>query len=162
MPTLSLAIDTAAGNAPRKACMIARSALVAAAMASLTSGALAASQPRRITIYRDAGCACCEDWAAALSSAGYTNHVNEIDHAARLRRFSIPAASAGCHTAVAEGYLIEGHVPIAAVAKLFAQRPKTRGITPPGMPSGTPGMPGPASRVAVVYLDDPQRVFYTS
>jgi hypothetical protein len=144
---------------------LSRSLFFGAAFAGLTTYAFAASQPapaRRMTVYRDIGCTCCEGWAAAMSAAGYANTIEEIDHDARLRRFSIPAALAGCHTAVAGGYLIEGHVPTQAVAKLFAERPKTRGISAPGMPSGTPGMPGPASHAAVVFLDDPRHVFYTS
>jgi hypothetical protein len=145
--------------------MITRGLFLSAALIGLTASAAAAAQAatgRRITIYRDTGCSCCEGWAAALGAAGYANNVEEIEHDARLRRFSIRAALAGCHTAVAGRYLIEGHVPIAALAKLFPERPQTRGITLPGMPSGTPGMPGPVSKVAVVYLDDPQRVFYSA
>jgi hypothetical protein len=166
MPGRSLPLDAAARRADGRT--LSRGLFLGAAFAGMTTYAVAATNAapaRRVgqmTIYRDTGCTCCEGWAAAMSAAGYANTVKEIEHDARLRRFSIPAALAGCHTAVADGYLLEGHVPIQAVAKLFAERPKTRGISAPGMPSGTPGMPGPASHVAVVFLDDPQRVFYTS
>jgi hypothetical protein len=144
--------------------MTTRSVFLAATIAGLTARAAAAPNlaPRQMTIYRDTGCTCCEGWAAALNAAGYKNTIKEIEHDARLKRFAVPAALAGCHTAVAGRYLIEGHVPIPAVAKLFAEQPKTRGIALPGMPSGTPGMPGPSSQVSVVFLDDPQRVFYTN
>jgi hypothetical protein len=163
MPIRALPIDTAARGADAR--MLSRSVFLGAAFAGLTAYAAAATQGAPVphmTIYRDTGCTCCEGWAAAMRDAGYTNTLKEIEHDARLRQFSIPAALAGCHTAVAGRYLIEGHVPTQAVAKLFAERPQTRGITAPGMPSGTPGMPGPASHVAVVFLDDPQRVFATS
>ena len=96
-----------------------------------------------------------------MNAAGYHTTIHEIEHAARLAKFAIPAELAGCHTAVAAGYLIEGHVPVEAVAKLLRERPKTRGVALPGMPSGTPGMPGPSSKIDVVFLDDPQRVFFT-
>jgi hypothetical protein len=134
-----------------------------AASASLTApavGAIKSAPAHRITIYRDTGCTCCERWAAAMSAAGYVGDVKDVERAERLRRFSIPAELAGCHTAVAGRYLIEGHVPIAAVDKLFTEQPKTRGIALPGMPGGTPGMPGPSTPIAVVFLDDPQRVFF--
>lgn len=48
-------------------------------------------------------------------------------------------------------YVIEGHVPLAAVQALFDQQPDTEGIGLAGMPSGTPGMPGPQQKPYVVY-----------
>jgi len=97
-----------------------------------------------------------------MKAAGYTVSLRELDRADRLRRFRITEQLAGCHTAAVGGYLIEGHVPVAAVAKLLRERPKTRGVALPGMPTGTPGMPGPATPVHVVFLDDPSREFFSS
>lgn len=45
-----------------------------------------------------------------------------------------------CHTARIGGYVVEGHVPMEAVDRLLAERPQVAGITPPGMPAGSPGM----------------------
>ncbi len=39
-------------------------------------------------------------------------------------------------------YFIEGHVPIEAIEKLLTEKPEIDGIALPGMPSGSPGMPG--------------------
>ncbi len=50
---------------------------------------------------------------------------------------------AGCHTAVVEGYVVEGHVPADVVKRLLAERPDVVGITVPGMPIGSPGMETP-------------------
>ena len=47
-----------------------------------------------------------------------------------------------CHTALVDGYVVEGHVPAAAIARLLDQRPRVRGLTVPGMPIGSPGMEG--------------------
>jgi hypothetical protein len=127
--------------------------------AALTAPALAAKQ--QCTVYRDRGCGCCGGWAAAMQTAGYDVSIVDIDRTERLARFKIPAALASCHTAIVGTYLIEGHVPMAAVAQLTRGKPKTRGIALPGMPTGTPGMPGPKAPIAVVFLDDPQHVFYT-
>ena len=55
-------------------------------------------------------------------------------------RFGIPQALGGCHTAVVEGYAIEGHVPAREIRRLLAERPKARGLAVPGMPAGSPGM----------------------
>jgi len=128
--------------------------------AAVSASPLAAATPQ-VTIYRDTGCGCCEGWAGAVKAAGYNVQVKELEHTARLRRFSIPPEFAGCHTAVVGRYLIEGHVPLEAVAQLLRERPRIRGIALPGMPSGTPGMPGPHTTTQVVVIDAPHRVYYT-
>lgn len=56
------------------------------------------------------------------------------------RRFGVPGELAGCHTAMVEGYVIEGHVPAADIKKLLKQRPEAKGLAVPGMPAGSPGM----------------------
>ena len=55
-------------------------------------------------------------------------------------RYGIPAALGGCHTALVDGYVVEGHVPAREVKRLLAERPKARGLAVPGMPPGSPGM----------------------
>lgn len=133
--------------------------LTGIAMVSLSAPALAAQQ--RCTVYRDRGCGCCGGWAAAMKAAGYDVKIVDIDRSERLARFKIPEPLASCHTAVVGAYLIEGHVPMAAVAQLMRSKLKVRGIALPGMPTGTPGMPGPKEAILVVILDDSKRVFYT-
>jgi len=56
-------------------------------------------------------------------------------------RFGIPRALGACHTAVIEGYAIEGHVPAREIKRLLAEKPNARGLAVPGMPAGSPGMP---------------------
>ena len=62
------------------------------------------------------------------------------DPEAYRARFGIPRALGACHTAVVEGYAIEGHVPAREIKRLLAERPKARGLAVPGMPAGSPGM----------------------
>ena len=62
------------------------------------------------------------------------------DPEAYRARFGIPRALGACHTAVVEGYAIEGHVPAQEIKRLLAERPKARGLAVPGMPAGSPGM----------------------
>jgi len=57
-------------------------------------------------------------------------------------RFGIPQALGACHTAVVDGYAIEGHVPAREIKRLLAERPQARGLAVPGMPAGSPGMEG--------------------
>jgi len=62
------------------------------------------------------------------------------DPEAYRARYGIPRALGACHTAVVEGYAIEGHVPAREIKRLLAERPKARGLAVPGMPAGSPGM----------------------
>lgn len=113
----------------------------------------------RVSVFRDRGCTCCEGWASAMKAVGYEVHLQDIDRAERLQRFRIPEQVAGCHTARIDRYLVEGHVPTDVVAKLLRDKPKIRGIALPGMPTGTPGMPGPKTPLHIVFIDNPSREF---
>ncbi len=61
---------------------------------------------------------------------------------------------AGCHTAVVEGYVIEGHVPAREIHRLLEERPDIVGLSVPGMPVGSPGMEGtPVEHYQVLTFD---------
>ncbi|MEN8143449.1 MAG: DUF411 domain-containing protein [Gemmatimonadota bacterium] len=55
----------------------------------------------------------------------------------------VSSALSACHTAVVEGYVIEGHVPAEDIRRLLEERPAIKGLAVPGMPAGSPGMPSP-------------------
>ncbi len=55
-------------------------------------------------------------------------------------RYQVPGALQSCHTAIVDGYIIEGHVPAAEIQKLLAERPAVTGLAVPEMPIGSPGM----------------------
>jgi len=72
----------------------------------------------------------------------------------------VPRALQSCHTAVVEGYVIEGHVPADVIDRLLRERPSVVGLAVPGMPVGSPGMeaPGQASeRYQVLAFDQKGR-----
>ncbi|WP_080578376.1 DUF411 domain-containing protein [Sinorhizobium fredii] len=95
----------------------------------------------RMVIYKDPLCGCCESWAAAMKAAGFAVEIhNETDMTAVKRRFAVPADMEACHTAMLDGYLIEGHVPLEAIRQLMAGRPDIAGLAVPGMPAGSLGM----------------------
>ncbi|WP_052201672.1 DUF411 domain-containing protein [Ensifer sp. ZNC0028] len=105
----------------------------------LATGAVAATGT--MAVYKDPQCGCCELWADAMEAAGYKVEVrDEADMSAIKTRFAVPADMEGCHTAVIDGYVIEGHVPLEAVRKLLSEKPDVAGIAVPGMPSGSLGM----------------------
>jgi len=58
-------------------------------------------------------------------------------------RFKVPSQLYSCHTAEVSGFSIEGHVPVAAIQRLLAERPPIIGLSAPGMPVGSPGMETP-------------------
>jgi hypothetical protein len=55
-------------------------------------------------------------------------------------RYNVPTQLQSCHTAIVDGYVIEGHVPLAEIKRLLAERPALAGLAVPGMPVGAPGM----------------------
>lgn len=98
-----------------------------------------------MTVFRDPNCGCCESWATAARQAGFdATLVNSDDMSDVKRRLGVPEALASCHTTSVGGYAIEGHVPLADVKRLLAERPAgIKGIAVPGMPAGSPGMEMP-------------------
>jgi hypothetical protein len=66
----------------------------------------------------------------------------------------VPKAMQSCHTALIDGYVVEGHVPTDAINRLLAERPKVTGVAAPGMPSGSPGMEMGEAEVFTLYLFD--------
>jgi hypothetical protein len=124
-------------------------ALAAGLLASLVAVAALRAQTSpvpSISVVRDTGCGCCLQWVAHLQKAGFKTQVVESPN--RAKDSKVPAALRSCHTGTVDGYLIEGHVPVADIKKLLETRPKVLGIAAPGMPAGSPGMEMPNGRVA--------------
>jgi hypothetical protein len=55
-------------------------------------------------------------------------------------QYQIPSEFQGCHTAIVDGYVVEGHVPAAEINRMLTEKPDIIGIAVPGMPPGSPGM----------------------
>ena len=97
-----------------------------------------------VSVSKDPSCGCCDGWAAHIEAAGLPVRVVEsADMASLKRRLGVPADLASCHTAEVNGYVVEGHVPAAAIRRLLAERPDAVGLAVPGMPAGSPGMDFP-------------------
>jgi hypothetical protein len=94
-----------------------------------------------------------------MRGKGYPVSVNIVADPDTIKAsFGIPEPLYSCHTAKVDGYLIEGHVPEKAVAKLLAERPALKGIALPGMPQGSPGMDGPPGIYRIVSFDTNGRI----
>lgn len=113
------------------------------ALGSVSASTLAAKPPAiPIDVWKDPNCGCCNDWIAHLHANGFiANPIDRGNNAARAR-LGMPQKFASCHTALVQGYVIEGHVPAADIVRLLKERPRALGLAVPGMPIGSPGMDG--------------------
>ena len=76
-----------------------------------------------------------------MEDNGFTVQVKDVDDLADVKhQHDVPPELQSCHTAIVDGYIIEGHVPVADVERLLAERPDITGLAVPGMPIGSPGM----------------------
>jgi hypothetical protein len=81
-----------------------------------------------------------------LRTNGATVEVTDDEERAAFRlENGIPDEAASCHTGSVDGYLVEGHVPAEAIARLLVERPDAVGLALPGMPADSPGMGGDAA-----------------
>ena len=81
-----------------------------------------------------------------MAENGYALKVEDvIDPAPIKTQYHVPAHLQSCHTAIVNGYVIEGHVPVADIERLLAEKPDIAGIAVAGMPIGSPGMEQPGS-----------------
>lgn len=107
-----------------------------------------------ITVYKTPNCGCCTKWVEYLRGEGFdVQAINQHDLTALKRKAGVEPERASCHTALVEGYVIEGHVPAGAIRRLLEQRPTTRGLTVPGMPENAPGMGPMDGRLETLTLE---------
>ena len=124
-----------------------RGALGIAALALVRPSVSAFAQTPAILVHKDPDCGCCAGWVQHVKDAGFAVTVEETtDLQPVKKRLGVPADLAACHTAEVGGYVLEGHVPAAAVRLLLEKRPTAIGLAVPGMPAGSPGMEGGAPR----------------
>lgn len=116
-----------------------------AAPVVLPANLRAAIDGKPVTVYKTATCGCCAAWVDHLRMAGFAVEVQDVADVAAVRdTLGLPQGLESCHTARVGGYVVEGHVPAADIARLLAERPEgVAGIAVPGMPMGSPGMEVP-------------------
>lgn len=106
-----------------------------------------AAPASKMVVRKDPGCMCCDKWAAHLRKDGFTVDVSEdAELEAYKNKLGIPASLRSCHTGVVEGFVVEGHVPVADVQRMLREKPAIAGIAVGGMPMGSPGMEGPVTQ----------------
>ena len=116
-------------------------AVVAGGLVVASSGTQAATT---VQVYKSPTCGCCSAWVDHLQRAGYTVETHDEPDLRPIKaQAGVQPELASCHTAIVDGYVIEGHVPADVIAKLLDERPNIVGLAVPGMPTGSPGMEGP-------------------
>lgn len=97
-------------------------------------------------VYKSPTCGCCKAWVQKMEAAGFDVRVTDLAQdaldAEKAKR-GIGDDLASCHTAIVNGYVVEGHVPVEDINKMLKEKPAIVGIAAPGMPRGSPGMEMP-------------------
>jgi len=101
----------------------------------------ATAKPGEVIVYKSPTCGCCKNWVAHMQDAGFKVTVNDTSNMDAVKeRYKVPYEFESCHTAVVDGYVVEGHVPANDVRRLLAEKPDVAGLAVPDMPAGAPGM----------------------
>ena len=126
-----------------------RALLPAAALVSATAAGLpdqghaepSATSAEIMHVTKTPTCGCCGAWIDLAREHGFEVEVTDtVDYVGMKQAADVPSDLWACHTARIDGYMVEGHVPFAAIDRLLSERPDVEGISVPGMPSGSPGM----------------------
>ncbi len=105
---------------------------------------IAVAELPTILVYKSATCGCCIRWISHLQEHGFTVTATDVGDMGTVKvENDVPPRLYSCHTALVDGYVIEGHVPAPDIMLLLAERSEVSGLAVPGMPIGSPGMEGP-------------------
>jgi len=107
-------------------------------------------------LYKSQSCGCCGLWVSYFKAQGNPNmEITTFEDQESLdemkNSLGVPMDLQSCHTAVIGDYFIEGHMPLEVIEKLLTEKPNIKGIALPGMPMGSPGMPGSKTEDFLIY-----------
>ncbi|OLO06687.1 MULTISPECIES: DUF411 domain-containing protein [unclassified Salinicola] len=138
--------------------------LLLSATLTLSAQFANAALPDKAILYKSPSCGCCAAYGEYLEERGVEVEVIETTSLSDTKaRLGVPHGLGSCHTLEMGGYIVEGHVPGVALSRLFTERPDVKGISLPGMPAGTPGMPGDQVQALTVHQfgNDETQLFMT-
>jgi len=119
-------------------------AVALAATLAAFSASSETSEAQVVKVYKSPTCGCCGKWIEHLEAAGFKVEATDVQSVQPIKASNgVTPRLASCHTALVDGYVIEGHVPAEDVKRLLKERPKISGLAVPEMPIGSPGMEGP-------------------
>ena len=117
-----------------------------------------------VEVFKTSSCGCCYGYVLFLEKEKFKVKKTDMRSLHSIKKkYNIPLEMQSCHTTILGKYFIEGHVPIEAINKLLKEQPDIDGIALPGMPIGTPGMPGEKEEPYVIYqlVDGKSSIFMT-
>ena len=117
-----------------------------------------------VEVFKTPSCGCCYGYVLFLEKEKFNVKQTDMRSLHSIKqKYNIPLEMQSCHTTIIGKYFIEGHVPLEAINKLLKEQPDIDGIALPGMPIGTPGMPGKKEDPFVVYqlIDGKFSIFMT-
>ena len=98
-----------------------------------------------VVVYKTETCGCCNGWVEHMRAAGFQVDARNVRDIMSVKvEAGVPGPMVTCHTAMIDGYVVEGHVPAQYIKQMLAEHPDIAGIGVPGMPQGSPGMEGPS------------------
>ena len=108
---------------------------------ALFAPTLYAQESPEIIVYKTPTCGCCKAWVTYLEDNGFKVTAHDLDDLSAVKsKYGVDPRLNSCHTALVDGYIVEGHVPVNDIRRLLSERPKITGISAPGMPQQSPGM----------------------
>ena len=112
----------------------------------------AVAAPIQAVMYKNPTCTCCETYAAYLEENGFQVKLIPSNDLAQISTsMGVPENLQGCHTITVESYLVVGFVPVDQVRKMLNEGSAITGLSLPGMPMGSAGMPGKKTEVFKIY-----------
>lgn len=119
-----------------------RSSLLAIGLFGIIAAATATTT---VEVYKSPTCGCCSKWVDHMREHGFTVKTHDVGNKEIRKKAGISNTLGSCHTALVNGYAIEGHVPAPDIIRLLKEKPQAVGLAVPDMPHGTPGMEGARS-----------------
>ncbi len=135
----SMTLGACSPHAPNQTATSEPTVATSSASAAQTTITTTNSLPKMI-VHKDAHCGCCGAYVDYLRQHGAQVEVITEPNMTDIRRKFGTEQGASCHTVQVGKYVVEGHVPIAAIEKLMREQPDIKGIALPGMPIHSPGM----------------------
>lgn len=113
--------------------------IFAASLLSVTSNAVATTT---VEVYKSPTCGCCSKWVDHMRDHGFTVKTHDVGNKDIRKKMGMSNSLGSCHTAVVNGYVMEGHIPAPDIIRFLRERPNALGLAVPDMPHGSPGMEG--------------------
>ena len=100
-----------------------------------------------VEVFKSPTCGCCANWVEHMRTNGFTVRTTDMNDLTDIKKSrGVPDHVQSCHTAVVNGYVVEGHVPASDVHRMLKEKPAILGIAVGGMPVGSPGMEYPGTK----------------